>query len=231
MPISDKIRAISLDLDDTLWPIQPIMVNAERVLRDWLLANAPRTAALSAVPGTYAAIRAQVAKDFAHCSHDLGAIRLEAIRLLLAQAGDAPELAEPAFAVFHAERQRVSFFDDALPALARLSARWPLVAVSNGTADLVKTGLAPYFVAGINAKSFGIAKPDVRIFQEAARLVQQPCEAVLHVGDDAHLDGKGGLDAGMPVAWVNRFGHDWSHPVRPHLEVTELLELCEALGV
>ena len=31
-----KIKAISLDLDDTLWPIGPVIVRAEAVLADWL---------------------------------------------------------------------------------------------------------------------------------------------------------------------------------------------------
>ena len=29
-------RAITLDLDDTLWPVGPTLVAAERVLSDWL---------------------------------------------------------------------------------------------------------------------------------------------------------------------------------------------------
>ena len=38
------IRAITLDLDDTLWPFPPIGARIERVLDDWLRTHSPRTA-------------------------------------------------------------------------------------------------------------------------------------------------------------------------------------------
>ena len=44
------IRAISLDLDDTLWPIGPIMVQAEAALKQWLCAHAPGAMALYSQP-------------------------------------------------------------------------------------------------------------------------------------------------------------------------------------
>jgi FMN phosphatase YigB (HAD superfamily) len=50
-------------------------------------------------------------------------------------------------------------------------------------------------------------------------------------GDDAELDGKGALASGMQVAWINRFNHIWAHTAKPHVEVSELLALCDALGV
>jgi putative hydrolase of the HAD superfamily len=43
-----KIKAITLDLDDTLWPVWPTIGRAEAVLTAWLTAHAPSTAALSA---------------------------------------------------------------------------------------------------------------------------------------------------------------------------------------
>ena len=39
------IRAISLDLDDTLWPAAPTLVRAEQRTHAWLAANAPPVAA------------------------------------------------------------------------------------------------------------------------------------------------------------------------------------------
>ena len=38
------IKAISLDLDDTLWPVWPTIRRAEQVLQDWLRPQAPRSA-------------------------------------------------------------------------------------------------------------------------------------------------------------------------------------------
>ena len=46
-----RISAISLDLDDTLWPVWPTIERAERVLHAWLAKEAPKTAALLVEPG------------------------------------------------------------------------------------------------------------------------------------------------------------------------------------
>ena len=226
-----RIRAITLDLDDTLWPIWPVIQRAENALTHWLGDHAPMTSALFANPHARHDIREHVIKTHPHLVHDLKAIRLEAIRLALYRAGENPLLAVPAFEVFFAERQRVELFADVLPALDFLSARFPLVALTNGNADIGRVGLGQYFKAALTARDFGVGKPDPRIFHAAAQAVGvQPAE-VLHIGDDAHLDGVGGLNAGMQFAWVNREGHAWPHaPLQPHLTVAELTSLCAALG-
>ena len=43
----DRVRAITLDLDDTLWPIWPTIARAEGALQQWLADNAPATAAMT----------------------------------------------------------------------------------------------------------------------------------------------------------------------------------------
>ena len=96
------IRAISLDLDDTLWPVWPIIERAEQVLQAWLTVHAPRAAALGREPEVLRQIRAHVQADWpVHLRHDLAALRTEAIRRLLRQAGESEALATDAFEVFH----------------------------------------------------------------------------------------------------------------------------------
>ena len=103
-------------------------------------------------------------------AHDLSGMRRETIRAALRHGGEDPALAEPAFAVFFAERQRVVLYDDALPALQWLSERYPLVAISNGNADLGLTGVGQWFKGGFSAQEFGIAKPHAPIFHAAYML-------------------------------------------------------------
>lgn len=226
-----RIRAITLDLDDTLWPVWPTIARAEAQLQAWLAEHAPATVALSAQPGVLRAIRSEVNRDFADQAHDLSALRREAIRRALQRAGEDTALAGPAFEVFYAERQRVDLFADALPALEYLSSRFPVVALSNGNADVQRVGLERYFHASVSARDVGVAKPDPRIFLRGAQAAGVAAAQVLHVGDDGHLDGMGGLKAGMQVALVNRAGHAWEHaPHAPHATVTDLAELCELLG-
>jgi putative hydrolase of the HAD superfamily len=222
-----KIKAITLDLDDTLWPVWPTIGRAEAALQAWLGAHAPGAAGLSANAELKKALRAEINARHAERAHDLSFLRLESIRALLVQGGDPVHLAEPAFEVFFAERQRVDLFDDALPALAFWSQRMPVVALSNGNADVHRVGIGQHFHASVSAQSLGVAKPDLRIFVAGAAAAGVQPHEVLHIGDDAHADCVGALAAGMQVAWLNREGHDWTHgDTRPHLEVRDLHALC-----
>jgi len=172
-------------------------------------------------------VRAEINARHADRAHDLSFLRLQAIRELLLQAGDPDHLAEPAFDVFFAERQRVDLFDDALPALSFWSQRYPVVALSNGNADVHRVGIGQHFHASVSAKSLGVAKPDSRIFLAGAAAAGVHPHEVLHIGDDAHTDCMGALAVGMQVAWVNREGHPWlGSDTRPQLDVRDLHTLC-----
>ncbi len=229
-----RIKAISLDLDDTLWPIWPVIERAEKALQAWLHEHARMTAALFASPTALREIREHmhdvVLKNKPEIAHDLGAIRRESIRLALYRAGDDPLLADAAYAVFFAERNRVAFYEDTLPALRQLSLRYPMVSLSNGNAQLDLVGIAHYFQAAVSAKSFGLAKPDVGIFHAAAQAVGVDSGSVLHVGDDAAQDVVGALNAGMQAVWLNRQDKLWPHEGKePTLEITTLDELVALL--
>lgn len=226
----EKIRAVSLDLDDTLWPIWPVIERAEKALHDWLAEHAPMTAALFSNPAALREIRNHMTTARPDLKHDLSALRRESIRLALYRASEDPLLADAAFDAFFAERQRVTLYEDALPALEFLSQRFPLVALSNGNADLERTGVARFFRAGINAREFGVGKPDPRIFLAAAGAVEVQPEEILHVGDDATLDALGALNAGMQAAWLNRSDAMWPHEMEPHVTVVSLQELCDLLA-
>lgn len=224
-----KIRAITLDLDDTLWPIWPTIGRAELALATWLQQHAPTTATVFADPQARLAVREEVLRRQPDIGHDLSAVRREAIRLALHQADENTELAEAAFQVFFAERNRVDLYDDARPALAFLAARLPIVALSNGNADVHRVGLGEFFAASVSAQQFGVPKPDPRIFHAAAKAAGVAADAVLHIGDDAALDVLGALQVGMQTVWVNRDRHDWTHDAKPHLTVSTLHTLCEHL--
>lgn len=224
-----KIRAITIDLDDTLWPIWPTIERAEKALHDWLTVNAPMAAALFSSPSALRDIRDHMAHSRPELKHDLSALRRESIRLALYRAGENPLMAEQAFEVFFAERQRVTLFDDARPALQFLAGRYPVVALSNGNADLARIGLGEFFRASISAREFGVGKPDPRIFHAAAGAVDTMPEDVLHIGDDATLDALGALNAGMQAAWINRSDALWPHELEPQVTLTTLTDLVELL--
>ena len=220
-----RIKAITLDLDDTLWPIWPTIHRAELTLAAWLGERAPGAAAVFADPQARKEVRAQVEQTRPDIAHDLSALRRESIRAALHRAQEDTSLAEPAFEVFFAERMRVELFDDVVPALTALAARFPIVAVSNGNAHVGRVGLGRFFVGAVSASEYGVAKPDPRIFHAAASQAGVASVDVLHVGDDAALDVLGALGAGMQTVWVNRAQQVWSHAEQPHRMVESLEEL------
>ena len=226
----DSIRAITLDLDDTLWPIDRVIERAEAVLHGWLEAHAPGVAK-SLPPPSFAAYRRALALELPAIAHDYTALRLEALRRAMRQHGADPALAEPGMEIFLCARNEVELFPDVLEALERLSGRYRIVSLSNGNADLASMGIVRYFAAITNARSAGVAKPDARIFRAACASVDTPPDAVLHVGDDPDLDVRGALGAGMRAAWINRHDRLWPGDLAESVEVRDLLALCDLLGV
>ena len=99
------VRAITLDLDDTLWPFGPIGARVEHVLHDWLEANCPRTAELFPIT-QMRVLRESVNDEHPHLVHDFTALRRITLARAMALSGEDPARADEAFEVFYAERNR-----------------------------------------------------------------------------------------------------------------------------
>jgi putative hydrolase of the HAD superfamily len=220
-----RILAISLDLDDTLWPVEPAIRNAEQRLHDWLLAEHPDVAARYPIDGMRA-LRDAIGRERPDLAHDFTAQRLLTIERAFAACGFGDAHVADAFEVYYAARNAVECYADALPALAALSARLPIVSVSNGNADLGRIGLRHHFRHCVSAREVGHAKPDARIFEAACEKLGIAPRHVLHVGDDPHLDVGGAREAGLRTAWLNRDAAAWSHGPSPDLTIGDLNELA-----
>lgn len=232
--VSFPVRAITLDLDDTLWPFAPIGARIEQSLHAWFLEHSPATAERFPIHGMRE-LRGQVHAAHPQLAHDLSALRRLTIERALRETGADPALAETAHALFHRERNRVDFYPDALDALHRISARLPIVALSNGNADLVAIGIHKLFASQLNAVMHGTPKPHAGIFLSAcARLRCAPHE-VLHVGDDIVLDMLGAARAGLRTCWIERddaHGRDWPQDAPgPDLHFHTLAALADWLDV
>lgn len=226
--MSFRVSAITLDLDDTLWPFAPIGARVEQVLDDWLRQHCPRTAERYPIPAMRR-LREQVFAERPDLAHDFSQLRRLSLVRAMELAGDDPLHAETAFDVFYAERNRVEFHADSEAALARLAARVPVAALSNGNADLAVIGIDHHFVFQLGAREHGAAKPDAGLFHAAcSRLGHAPAQ-VLHVGDDIELDVRGAQRAGLRSCWINRDGAQWPYPERPDLEFTTLAALADWL--
>jgi len=226
-----RIRAITLDLDDTLWAIGPVIRRAEEQLWSWLDRNYPRIG-LRWDTERLMQLRRDVMREFPELAHDLRFLRKQVLSRIAVDSGYAGDMAESAFAVFDAARNDVEFYPDVLPALETLSARYALVAVTNGNANLETIGLRHLFHDVVTAVDVGAAKPEAVIFAEAVRRSGVTASETLHVGDHPEIDIAGAAAAGLRTAWMNRGDHDWpGHlPQQPDLTVSTVVELLEALS-
>lgn len=224
------IRALTLDLDDTLWAVAPAIMRAEQAQDAYLAHHCPATRArfpLSALRR----LRETIAAEHPHLAHDFTAQRLLCLRHALRQCGDDPAHAEPAFEAFFVERNRVELFADVGAGLPALAKRWPLAALTNGNADLHRIGLAEHFRFSLGAREHGAPKPEASIFLAACDRLQRAPSEVLHVGDDPELDVAGAQRAGLRACWINRHRAHWpQHLAPPDLVARDLPELLAHLN-
>jgi putative hydrolase of the HAD superfamily len=224
------IRAVTLDLDDTLWPVAPALERADHALDVYLRTHHPEVAQRWPI-AAMRQLRAQVAADRLDLAHDFTTQRHLTFRQAFAACGTVEAPIELLWEVYFAARNRVELYPDALPALQRITVRWPVASLTNGNADLDRIGIHAHFAHHVCARDTGAAKPDVRIFQvAAARLGVAPCE-VLHVGDDPQMDVVGARAAGMRVAWINRERQTWPATLGapPELDAADLGEVADWL--
>lgn len=224
------ILALTLDLDDTLWPVLPALERADQAVDAWLQQHHPEVARAWPIEAMRE-LRARVAAERLDLAHDFTTQRQLTLEHAFASCGMAEAPVEALWEIYFAERNRVELYPDSLPALRRLTARWPLASLTNGNADLQRIGIHTHFTHHICARDSGVAKPDPRIFLAAATLLGVAPGQILHVGDDPQMDVVGAREAGLRTAWINRDGQPWPAGLGapPELDLPDLAVLADWL--
>lgn len=200
-----SVKAVLFDLDDTLWPIVPVIVRAEIILFDWLTEHAPAVARQHTIESLRQHRKAMAGDDACYV-FDLQKLRHAALTEVFVASGEDPAKVGHAMQVFNHARNLVTPYDDVHPVLAALRPVVAMGSISNGSADLESIGLAHYFQVSVAAHRYGRAKPDPAIYHAACeQLDVAPADAV-YVGDDPLLDVAGAQNAGMQAIWLNRAG-------------------------
>ena len=226
----DGIRTITLDLDDTLWDIRPVIRRAEIRLYDWLGERYPRITEMFAIE-EMRILRDRVLEKHADKLHDLRFLRHTVLAEAAEAAGYAAFAVEEAFAVFDEARNEVEMYPESVPALEALGARFTLIAVTNGNADLEAIGIDGLFDGHVNAAMVGAAKPARPIFDAAVAMGGAPAAETVHVGDQPLIDVHGAREAGLRAVWVNRNADEWPEGYEvPEATVAHVGELVELLG-
>lgn len=218
------IRAITLDLDDTLWPVGPTIVRADQRAHAWLAARAPEVAAAWPTH-RLRELRAAIHAARADLRHDLLQIRRLALEQAFEHCGFDPAAVAHTIAqaleVFMRARNEVELYPEVTACLQRLSRRYPLASLTNGNADLASIGLDHLFHAKVAAHAHGTCKPDAALFHIACRELGCLPHEVVHLGDDADHDVRGAREAGLHAVWINRENRPWPGEDAP-VAVTDL---------
>ena len=225
-----QILAVTLDLDDTLWPVLPALERADQAVDAWLRQHHPEVARAWPVTAMRE-LRARVAAERLDLAHDFTTQRQLTMQHAFAACGIDVAPIEALWEIYFAARNTVELYPDSLPALQRIAARVPLVSLTNGNADLQRIGIHTHFAHHVCARDSGTAKPDARIFHAAADCLGVAPRQILHVGDDPAMDMAGARDAGLRTAWINRAGQPWPAGLgpAPELDLPDMTALADWL--
>ncbi len=229
------LRALTFDLDDTLYDNRPVIARTERESLLFLQNYHPALKMLDA--DYYRRIRAELRQREPDIYHDVTLWRWRALELAMRNQGlsgvQARAGADAAMAEFACWRSNIDVPDITHQTLRALGARWPLVAITNGNASPEACGLGGYFTFVLRAGPDGRAKPFRDMYYLAAEKLGLPPQSILHVGDDLTADISGAIQCGMQACWVNDRGGNFRQApdarLLPHMEISRLESLTALL--
>ena len=222
------IEVITFDLDNTLWDVEPVLLRAEEVQRQWLLEHRPG-AVEDIDHAELWTLKKRVWKAHPELAHHVSELRRLLLKELQLRAGysvaEAERGAAEAFAAFIEVRQQVTFYAEALSVLETLAGRYRLGALTNGNADVYKTDAGEYFDFAFLAEEVGASKPAPDMFRAALDTCGVAADAVVHVGDNPEHDVLGAKALGMRTVWVDAEGGGWQATAVPDATIGSIAEL------
>ncbi len=222
------LKLITLDLDNTLWNVTPTLIRAEKSLTSWINDNVPEAKPFYQKENLMS-LRQQFNKQHPDKKYFPTIMRKTLLKQCFLQSGlsnnKAEETMEAAFSIFIKERNNVDFFPETLNILKTLSKQYPIIALTNGNADLSLIGINDFFTAHFSAESTGKAKPDTRMFTEALATSGNKATQTLHIGDHPTEDIQTALSLGINTIWFNQNKKMDSSLCNPTVEIHALSEL------
>ena len=200
------IKSISFDLDDTLWPLMPNIMEAEKTTNEWIKDNFPGTAALLGKQDVIE-IRDKLIKEDPNLINQISDLRKLMFYELNIRAGygneESENMAEEAFEIYFKGRNAVTFYEGVIETLELLKSDYSLGVVTNGNADLQVIGIDNLFDYIFSAADLNAHKPDPVMFEAVINRTGLRAEEICHIGDHPINDVKASLDFGMTPIWFN----------------------------
>ena len=228
-----KIKLITLDLDDTLWPNKKVIVDAENAWLNFILTKFPnlvdefREESLSRV-------RVDLVEADPSLKNDLTKFRKEIIKETLLRSGvesvDAIYYSNESFNEFFRIRNKVQLYTDAKKILERLYRKVIIGALSNGNADLEIIGISNFFKFSINAKDVKSNKPSPHHFIKALELADCEAEEALHIGDCPVNDIGGARNCNFNTIWFNCDKNKWDEIFPCDLQAKSWQDLYQTIN-
>ena len=229
------VKAITFDLDDTFYDNHPYIRKAEAEQFAFMHQHFPASQALT--QAHWQRIRKQVILQNPSFKGDMIKLRRAVLTLGLAECGLTGQALEDAveaiYQHFFFYRSDFQIRDEVKVVLKSLSAKYPLVAITNGNVDMERVGLAPYFSLALHASTLQPMKPSPVMFNKAASFLKLAPQHILHVGDHLKKDVWAAIQCGYRAGWYadNREMRLQSESVNvlPDVAFSHLKELVDLL--
>lgn len=226
-----KIKALSFDLDDTLYANHPLMIEAEKKLQSHIASHYPKTQTLTVKD--WRQIKVTHLKNSPELMSDMGELRRLTLQSGLSFVNYQGEVLKQAvsecFDFFYHQRSNFTVSKNICSLLEELGNSLPLVAITNGNVNLQQIGIADYFSHCFKASVTQPMKPHRRMFDMASEALRIEQGSILHVGDNLEKDIMGAISAGLQSAW---FACDRPMSLKrerttvlPHVQLSNLNEL------
>jgi 2-haloacid dehalogenase len=130
---------------------------------------------------------------------------------------------------------RLPVYSEVPQALPRLAAKFDLYVLSMGSPWMIeqsqaKAGITAHFKGIISTEPHKLYKPGKAAYELGAREIGVNSDEVAFVSGNS-FDVIGARNYGYPTIWVRRYGQPLDDlGLTPDMEVTDLLEMAEALG-
>ncbi|WP_094751301.1 5-amino-6-(5-phospho-D-ribitylamino)uracil phosphatase YigB [Psychromonas sp. CD1] len=225
-------KAISFDLDDTLYDNHPIIKKAES---DFLLYLNKTYAQLSELTAhQWGLYKNHLLREYPQLIHDVSQWRLETLKRIMCIYGIteyiAIDSAQQALTEFLRLRSAFKVPQKSLDLLDRLAQQYPVIAITNGNVDTHQIGLDNKFKFVLKAGNGYQAKPSADLFIEAAQRLNIAVSEIIHVGDHLISDVFGAQNSGAQAVWLNENKQSLAGArLLPTVEITQLDQLYSLL--
>lgn len=226
-------KVITFDLDDTLWPVEPVIRQAEQTTYQWFTDYCPELIQRYTLD-EITQYRQQFVQKNNHRAHQISQLRIESYKELLMDIGftvfEANKIANNAFEVFIEARHQVSYFDEAIETLEKLQKNYILGALTNGNADTKRLGLDHLFTFHFCAEDIGSNKPNPGHFVATEQKSLAKAEQIIHVGDHPNDDILGAQQHGFNTVWINPNQTPWTYKTpAPNKTVASIADVIDAI--